>query len=743
MVVHAEELYFSKCGGEIQMAAKKQRLWMEIPPRHCSGSLATSFGSPARASLVSSRKSVHFLGKRVSLQYTYILSSLDDFSNISHVLVGVIILARKPSFLQVIPNFQRRNTSSFRRILCRFLSSISIKRPETYRNFGNILTGGRCSSPVSLEIGWLCLLHTGIDSLFSVFIKAFPVSLKMDADWTFNSSSSVMEEDAASKNACTGSDWTWEEDKAFENALATYYNDADMWDKIALAVPGKKIDDIKLHYEALSFDVDAIESGKVPLPNYPSEVSVHKERKKSPTHGEQAPRGMPWTEEEHRQFLYGLERFGRGDWKSISRYSVRTKSNSQVASHAQKYFKRLGSVKDGRRLSINDTRTVNAEKLVALEKATTSCMPGCCLGLGKSSNAGTEGWLPGDPEIASTHAKNQLLPQDTMEASIDAEYQLLPECPNKALANARKKRIPRRPKKASTAVNQLVPQYPVEASSVDGNELLPRYHKKASTYTENQLLPGYPKEASSSAGNQLLLPGFPKKSPTDSGSQLLPEYAKASTDTGYQLLPRFPMKGPTDTGNQLLPGYAKKDPNDTGYQLLPGHPKRARSDTGHQLLPLSPFSGMSVDPPFSGQAIGTDTGSQTKEATTNLGNQLLPGNHPMEAASVDHGNNQLPRSPFAGMSYNSPYSGQVIGGPSFSAPIIPAGNSSAPPFASQPIQEPRPSIQGACPSTEIPGFYPSDAVMQDADVPLAGPFDVGSSTEIMDLDLSLFPHFLD
>ena len=69
--------------------------------------------------------------------------------------------------------------------------------------------------------------------------------------------------------------------------------------------------------------------------------------------------GTPWTEEEHRMFLMGLQRLGKGDWRGISRSFVVSRTPTQVASHAQKYFiRQTNSSRRKRRSSLLDRKSV-------------------------------------------------------------------------------------------------------------------------------------------------------------------------------------------------------------------------------------------------------------------------------------------------------------------------------------------------------------------------------------------------
>ncbi|CAL0315748.1 unnamed protein product [Lupinus luteus] len=178
-------------------------------------------------------------------------------------------------------------------------------------------------------------------------------------------------------------EWTREENKQFESAIAIYDKDTpDRWLKVAAMIPGKTEFDVIKQYRELEEDVTEIEAGRVPIPGYiassftfelVSNQNYDGCRKRAATVGgsdQERKKGVPWTEEEHRRFLMGLMKYGKGDWRNISRNFVVTKTPTQVASHAQKYYIRQkdSGVKDKRRPSIHDITTVNLTETVTSDK---------------------------------------------------------------------------------------------------------------------------------------------------------------------------------------------------------------------------------------------------------------------------------------------------------------------------------------------------------------------------------------
>ena len=158
--------------------------------------------------------------------------------------------------------------------------------------------------------------------------------------------------------------WSEEEDRLFENSLAQYWDYPDRFEKCASVLSRKNIDDVIARFKEMDEDIRNIELGNVQMPAYPvpgETLSITQLQKKVKSQDTERRKGIPWTEEEHRLFLMGLGKYGKGDWRSISRNFVITRTPTQVASHAQKYFIRLNSQnkKDKRRASIHDITTVN------------------------------------------------------------------------------------------------------------------------------------------------------------------------------------------------------------------------------------------------------------------------------------------------------------------------------------------------------------------------------------------------
>ncbi|XP_010456658.1 PREDICTED: transcription factor DIVARICATA-like [Camelina sativa] len=204
-------------------------------------------------------------------------------------------------------------------------------------------------------------------------------------------------------NTSVGSSWSRDDDIALERALAIYDDETQIcWENIAAVVPGKTTEQIIERYNILVRDVMDIESGRVPLPDYgvPEEPNPNARGKGKEKLTHKRRKGVSWTSNEHRQFLIGLDKYGKGDWLSISRNSVRTRTPTQVASHAQKYFQRLNSKNKHRnRASIHD---------ITVDEENRNISP---------KQEAIRTWQNGNVNLAST-SNNQAI-QTTSQPSLD------------------------------------------------------------------------------------------------------------------------------------------------------------------------------------------------------------------------------------------------------------------------------------------------------------------------------------
>ncbi|KAJ0657541.1 putative transcription factor MYB-HB-like family [Helianthus annuus] len=228
--------------------------------------------------------------------------------------------------------------------------------------------------------------------------------------------------------------WTSRDHWLFLNAVANgpqrMIDTIGEWQELANGIPGKTADEVKAYYMAVEHDLLEIEAGRVKLPNYPDDDDIGGESVVEAGTGqsksgekEERKKATPWSVEEHKRFLQGLEIYGKGDWRSISRMMVVTRMATQVASHAQKYFLRQASLKEDnnkeenrkkkkrKRSSIHDITTADPSMVVPVQ-------PSSATPPATSLNGGDQGTgVPAGPTALSPHG-GQIIGSHDIAATI-------------------------------------------------------------------------------------------------------------------------------------------------------------------------------------------------------------------------------------------------------------------------------------------------------------------------------------
>lgn len=159
--------------------------------------------------------------------------------------------------------------------------------------------------------------------------------------------------------------WTVDEDHTLLHAVArNIHSQPFPWRNVADEFPQKSQTEVLKRISHYLQDIQkeiltqAVQHSETQLQNFlikqqqqpqKSETTMEEERIRKKRSGP-----VPWSEEDHKNFLRGIRAHNWGNWKTIQKRFLPNKSVSQITSHGQKFLKKKNSNKEKKRKSIHD-----------------------------------------------------------------------------------------------------------------------------------------------------------------------------------------------------------------------------------------------------------------------------------------------------------------------------------------------------------------------------------------------------